>query len=303
MVEMTNVLTNEQVIAAVREIIEGHTYLEKDGNEYVGEIYVDYRDGMSEDTIKKITSEDNMLETFDEVLFDWQCDSDYYEYEELERTLKLQWDEEEHGEYADYEDIIQDFFRDYVHFYISSKHFLNQEVKVNVIIDSGDGNYDYTLNNLTNWYADNETNEIDEESSLLWLAQQQGYSKEDLEAALEAYRNGDDVESKFLHSVMIESANTTTSMNALSFFVSMTLGDYIDMMDNKKGLKLSSSTSAGLYDPWNGAGGTLELYLEKDVVIPHEIMEPHVDGNRGYGVDRIYGMCSSFWADTVLEII
>lgn len=89
-------------------------------------------------------------------------------------------------------------------------------------------------------------------------------------------------------------------MNALAFFVKMTLKQFIELRENPINIKLSKDTSCGLYDCWNGSGGTLELELENDVVIPKKYVEMHIDGTRGYGVDNIYGMSSSFWSDTVL---
>lgn len=304
---MTNVLTVSQVEEIVKGIIEAHTYLDRVGEGFEGEIYVDYRDGLSESTIEEITSAGDMMEAFNEVLWGMEVEQGDYEFGELLNTIKNNWDEEEHGELTDeIEDMVVDYVRDNVSFHLPTRHFVEQELLVNIMVDTGDGNYDYTLNNLTNFYAehdDEEGPEVDEESSLVWLARQQGYSKERLEEAIQAYYNGDEIKSKLLKSIVRESANTTTSMNALTFFVKMDLESYMDMMDNGKGVILSEGTSVGLYDPWNGAGGTLEIELENPVVIPANIIEAHIDGQRGYGVDSIYGMSSSHWTQTIENFI
>jgi hypothetical protein len=84
-------------------------------------------------------------------------------------------------------------------------------------------------------------------------------------------------------------------MNALTFFTKMTLKEFIDYQENPTDLTISIEKNCGLYDPWNGAGSVLEIELEKPVKIPKKYIEMHIDGCRGYGVDEIYGMCSSFW--------
>ena len=49
-----------------------------------------------------------------------------------------------------------------------------QEFFVNIMLDTGDGNYDYTLNSAYPcWYGQYDAR-LDEKSSLLWLARQQG---------------------------------------------------------------------------------------------------------------------------------
>ena len=66
---------------------------------------------------------------------------------------------------------------------------------------------------------------------------------------------------------------------------------------------LSKDTACGLYDNWSGAGSVLEIELEKDVVLPLKfISSAWPDGGRGYSVANVYGICSSFWTDTVKQI-
>lgn len=60
----------------------------------------------------------------------------------------------------------------------------NQYVPVSIMVDTGDGNYDYTLNSLYPSFYGRRCDEIPEKSSLLWLAKQQGYDASDLKKAL-----------------------------------------------------------------------------------------------------------------------
>ena len=57
----------------------------------------------------------------------------------------------------------------------------------------------------------------------------------------------------------------------------------------------------GLFDPWSGAGSTLDLELEHDVVLPIELVHeitPDVCLYR-YGVDEVYGLVGMAWGAEV----
>ncbi len=124
---------------------------------------------------------------------------------------------------------------------------------------------------------------------------------------------------RFLESVIRESENTSSHMNALAALVSMPLRDAIkltevfqaeaDLNDSyypeeRKGLSsitLSKNSVLGLYDPWNGAGGIFEIELSKPLEIPVRLIhDANVDGNLGYGILGIYG--SMEYGDTLESI-
>ena len=143
------------------------------------------------------------------------------------------------------------------------------------------GNYDYTLNaHYPCWYGNKQGEPIDEKASLVWLANQQGYTKEQLEQTLD---QGDMANPKgFLQSVRVECANMSSHMQTLTFLVSMTLEQLLELNEmlaerEKVGheydarkrpdcgtITLGKETECGLYDPWNGGGSVLEIQLEKD---------------------------------------
>jgi len=281
-------LTKEEVIELVTNILEANTYLKKqeDGS-FEGDIEVDYRDELGKDSIKKIVQSDNPMDTFYE-LFE-TFDAEDCEWQYCFKLVKEKWDNDLIN-LNDCEDIIIEWMNENLHFNFPYDHYLKQDVKVNIIVDTGDGNYDYTLNNWLTWDAREE--EINDESSILWLVQQQGYTRDQLENLI---REHETCGSKFLKSVYQECENVTTHMNALAFFTKMTLKEFIELQENPYDLTLSEKTSCGLYDCWNGAGGVLEIHLERPVTIPKEFIEAHIDGCRGYGVDEIYGVSSSFW--------
>lgn len=284
------------MVEIVREIIKEKLYLyEKEDGTYEGEIHGDYNDKLSDDQIENIVESEDMMEAFYDVLSDYASDCQMVDQDHVLNTIYDNWDDEEHGHYENYEEEIRDFVIEKVFFNFPYDHFLKQDIRVNVMVDTGDGNYDYTLNSFLGAYGDGET---EEEASILWLVQQQGYSTDALEEAIKEEQGN-----RFLDSVVDELQNVSSTMNALTFFVSMTLEDLIELKEKKKGLVLSQYTPCGLYDPWNGAGSLLDIQLDQDVVIPANIIEPDIDGARGYSVQSIWGMGGDFWTDQVKGIL
>ena len=51
-----------------------------------------------------------------------------------------------------FEDEILDFLYDTYYFYYPAEHF-NKKIKVNIMLDTGNANYDFTRDNVLNWYG------------------------------------------------------------------------------------------------------------------------------------------------------
>jgi len=301
-----NTVTQEQVIERVKDILTTKTCLaEKDDGTYESEIYVDYRDELDKKTIEKIFENNNPKEMFEDTISEGYLNSEFENENDVNEIVKENFDDAENGFFYDeHEDFIRDWIRERLRFKYPHDHYLRQDVYIDIIANTGDGNYDYTINNLFG----NDCCECDANSSVIWLLKQQGYTKRQITRFI---KKEDFQGSKFLESVYTECLNTSSSMNALSFFVSMTLGEYFDLhntikLKNKSSRKkiiLEKGTPCGLYDPWNGAGSLLEINLEKDVVLPLKFLDSALpDGHRGYGIVSIYGMDSSFWKSDSLKI-
>ena len=286
-------MLDKEMVDKIKNILEDN-YFEKDEHGYYyQDILADYRDTLSEDTIKEIINSENPLYAFNNLFYEW--DLDCYEYGELYKTLKRELGEEI---YEEYEGDIMDWVNENVYFNPPYEHYEKQEVLVNIIVDTGDGNYDYTLNNFLNYCAPNiEDLEIEKESSVLWLVEQQGYTKEDLIDVIKFEYNK---ENKFLDSLNDELFNSCTMMNALTFSVKIELGELIDLLDDPRDIVLAKDTSCGLVDFWQGSGSLLNIHLDKEVVIPEEYARVTIDGSVGYSIREIYGMCPSFWTETIL---
>lgn len=188
------------------------------------------------------------------------------------------------------EDWLSNNLYDYVDIHPDYNHFEEQGIKTILLLDTGDANYDFTLNPS---YANNYKIE-DDKASIVWLVEQQGHSKDELIKALEDEKS----DNKFMQSVMEECYNTSSSMNALVFLGKLTLGQLLDV-DNNSSVVVNKSAMCGLVDTWAGGGSLLGIELEKDVVVPSNIVYYFgADGsNGGYSIDSIYGLVGSVWKD------
>lgn len=220
------------------------------------------------------------------------------------------------------EDLMRDLLLEMVQYQLPEEHFLKQEFYVNIMLDTGDGNYDFTLNSpYPCWYGDYKAR-LHEKSSLLWLARQQGYNKTQLWRTL---REGDMRDPKgFLESCRVECANLASHMATVTFLVRMTLEDLMELnrlvqlqdvnghqYDATKNpycgyVTLDKDTMCGLFDPWHGGGSILEIQLEKDVRLPIKYIWsafPDGHGHGHYDVGEVYGMCGSAWQQGGVKVI
>lgn len=306
--------------AKIREYLDTKYWDSENGEgeskTYSYEISANYDDELSDGDIKKILgAKYDYMEVFYEIL-----DEAYRDYEwELLKDLaydiykKLELDTEGYHE-------VKEYLEDHVFYSPDYNHFLNQTVYVNIMMDTGDGNYDYVLNSVYPHYDGEQGEEIDPKASIVWLAETQGYTKEQLENAL---NEGDMSKPKgFLESMRTEVANMSTHMNTVTFLVKMTLKELFELnklikLQEPDGkpiydatkkpdcgyIVLDKSAECGLFDPWNGGGSVFEIELEKDVNVPIRFIRSAVpDGMDGCGVDSVYGMCESAWREVLKEV-
>lgn len=265
-------------------------------NYFEMEVYAGSNDELSDKQIKKVLQHKNPQEYLIEMVNEEYGDNDYLEYDEIIRQLKQKLDSDIFDEHKEY---IEDWVKEHVCLNYPYEHYLNQEINVDIIVDTGDGNEDFVLNCVYPHYNGRKGETISDKASIVWLTKQQGYTKTQLNKAMRYSEYGG---SKFLKSIRDEVANCTSHMNALAFFVQLTLKDYFELVERKsKNLIISQGMSCGLYDCWNGAGGSLEIELDKDVVLPKKfISSMQIDGARGYSVDEIYGVSSKFWKGKIV---
>lgn len=202
---------------------------------------------------------------------------------------------------------------------------MGQEFYVNIMVDTGDGNYDYVLNNVYPSYCGDYDEHIDDKASIVWLTKSQGYTKTQLKKALRSEEAIDYYQKEpcgFLRSMLKEVVNIASHMNTLTFLVKLSLKDLIALnrlikLQNRNGhlddavknpycgyIVIEKGTGTGLYDPWNGGGSLFEIELEKDVRLPIRFIRSALpDGGDGYSVESVYGMCEDAWCGGGVKLI
>lgn len=148
----------------------------RDDDKFCIERYVDYSDKFPENDIQKILSSDNPLETFDEIVMDWNIKCDDWQYEDNF------WGDLENFCYESNIDaeeahciVMENFYWAY------PDSFLNPIVNTVWTVQCGDLNHDFVLHNVLNYDKDVYTDSskgLLKEAGLHWLAKQQGYLDE-----------------------------------------------------------------------------------------------------------------------------
>lgn len=281
---------------------------------YYEEPYRDYDDVIGDKTISEILDSKDPMTTFEEKCYDWWENYAWQRerelVEEFQKTLTRQsWDD----------DKIREELESMWYFKYPFDEYLEQEVDVDICIDTGDANYDFTLNAIYPHYNGRKGDDIDDRASLVWLAKTQGYSKKKLQHALNTLE--DSLERHgFLETVYDELINCYVPLPSLVFPVKMTLGKLIELQEiiNKRdgdgyywepedrkdcgSIVVSKDVECLLYDIWNGGGGCWGIELEKDVEIPVKyIKSAEPDGAKTYSMQSCYGCNSSCWKDAVKE--
>lgn len=281
---------------------------------YYDEPYRSYDDIIDDKTIGYILDSNYPMEELEDKCYDWwedaawQCEMELVK--EFQKTLTRQsWDDDQ----------IREELESMWYFKYPIDEYLKQEVNVDICIDTGDANYDYTLNAVYPHYNGRTGDVIDDDASLVWLAKTQGYSKEQLQHAFNTFE--DSLERHgFLETVYDEVLNCSTPMPALIFPVKMSLGKLIELYEvmhkrDQEGYEwysenredcgsiiVDKNVDCTLYDFWDGDGGCWGIELEKDVEIPIKyIKSAEPDGAHTYSMQSCYGCNSDCWKDAVKE--
>lgn len=316
----------KKLLAAIKKSVASELHcLQDEYGDFRSELYPDYSDEMSPELAARILRSNTPMETFYDLLFDWEDDTPFIMKEDLASTIISTLEDDDvnysNGLTKEEREYVIAFITDHVFYDYSIRHYLDQELCVNIMMDTGDGLYDYTLNaHYPCWCGAKAGSGIDQRASIVWLANTQGYTKGQLRKALD---QGDmSNPSGFLQSMRVEMANMSYQMQILTFLVRMNMKMLIDIntlinaqqrngqfYDSRKYpncgyLVIDKTTETGLFNPWQGAGGVFEIELEKDVKIPIKYIRSALpDGEEdGYSVREVFGMCKSAWRDTVKEI-
>lgn len=324
----------EYIQKRVDEIIKKHCGANDEGDI---KIYTDYESSrLSDRGLATLSNSDSPRECFREMLVEWETETDC-SYSECFNAIKHEFSNEELSLYYAWKDEVDEYIFENYHFYYDEEDFTSQKVNVNIQMDVGNCNYDFTCDNVLNYYSNmygtEEENEVlFKESSILWLAKQQAQEKILENAVRYLLEKDEDEESEkepdttpFVGSCISELRNLPSHMGTLTFLVKMKLSEFFDLRDamHKEEKKnesyvlekrtgtgyviLDKGVMCGLFDSWNGGGSVMGIKPEKDVEIPFRcIHRAEIDTGKslyGYSVNDVYGLMDSAWKEGIKKIV
>ena len=289
-------------------------YDEKNGC-YFDEAYVDYDSGLCDKDIRKILEKEDPESELEYMLYDYYNEAEWQARNELIKKFQ----KTDEGSKYDYNEIDEALVEIW-YFKIPYEYYKQQEVCIDIFVDTGDMNCDYTLNAVYPHYNGRKDDKIDDKASLVWLAKTQGYTKEQLQNQLTNGEDKLDVKG-FLETVYQEVINCSISCPTLVFPIKMTLGQAMKICKiiNKRdegGYKynpekredcgsiiIDKTVDCALYDCDEGGGGCWGIELEKDVELPIKFICIAIpDGSLHYSMGSCYGVTSECWKRALKEI-
>ena len=220
---------------------------------------------------------------------DWQYNEVHKAAEKLAKTFDMDVDE------------AKELIWDHASVSFPVDQYLNDKYRTLVVLDTGDSDYDFSLNQVEPAYHGDDIEDISDEASILWLAEQNGYTKDQFIDLMQNIDKIPEGEHPFIKSVYQELENTSSSINAVVFLGEMTLGDMAKAQ--AEGVTIPKRASCGLFDGWNGSTGTISVKLQKDIVVPKEVLfsvAPDCnDAAFCYSIDDTCGFTKQVW-DTPL---
>lgn len=275
------------------------------------EIDADYRDEMEPEDVEKILKAEAPMEYFSDLIFEWYEEALWSYQTDLVKEIEDVFEKAGIDLSKDEIEEVRQYVYEEIGYEMPESHFLGKKFDVNLLVDTGDMNFDFTLNSIFPAYCSGNMNDaIHERSSIAWLLKQQGYSR----SQYKGYLRGSYKDNKFLGSIYQELLNVSSHMNQLCVLVKLSLEELIRLTGQLKKrenryepwkdkdlgkLVIDRTAMIGLFDECSGAGSILEIELAKDLVLPVKyIGKLQIDGARrryGYDVGNVYGMCGSAW--------
>lgn len=272
---------------------EGHYYFDI----YVNRGDFDYFDETIAKILKKnnFNSKDEFVQYIDEYIYESyiEVESDYYS--EICDFVEGSIDPELYAEYGEDFDYLNECVQDivYPNYDDVYRHVYETSIKCYLALTNTNEemNYDFYESNIDRDMKYSDFNNL--HNSNKFLCKSQGHTMKEL---YDLIFNDKKSSSKFLNSLVEEYENAPYG-GCFVFLFELSLEDYINIKYNKPKVMISKNTICGLYDWGDGSGGTLDVELEKDLVIPSAVYEFFEDGEMGYGIDEVFGLVDSVWRE------
>ena len=175
-------MTHEELKDHISNVLEEH-YRKDEHGSYYDEIYADYHDYIDEGQVREILAANHPKDLLSEKMSEWYMEAKWNL--EDEAIQKLREDPELDAAFEENEDLFKSTLWDVFYVQEPYDHHMKQEVDLNIVLDTGNLNYDCVLDSFAHGYYGDSDEPINSGSSLLWLCEQQGISKEVLEHALQ----------------------------------------------------------------------------------------------------------------------
>lgn len=284
------------------------------------DVYADADEELDSASINEILKAQHPKDTLEsfvmEAYLDIECDVYTDIWNEMQEDMELTQLEAKYMD--DHYDEFMEVIKENLAINLPFDHFREQEVCSNLVLDNGDATTDFSYHDCYPHYeSDGFHHNLSRKSGMMLAAHLQGYSTKQFRKIFNRYKVAVSQENTalmeeitkahpFVASCYEELDSCTSSMSAFVICIKLTLGELIDFAEEKKDVKISHTVDCvGLIDFWNGAGGSMEVVLEKDMVVPKDhifALLPDDAWNRsddgvytGYGITEIYGMCESAW--------
>lgn len=309
-------------------------YLKKTIKEYCNEdgcitVYWNYRDYASKDTIQNyinnvvsgmtdITSlKDAIVEEFDtyyDVIDEYEMDLRNHIIDNAPNNEIKSYIEQ--MEYSSLIDDLYDCGYNGVDYNIDQL-LSNTTIKVNILFGT-EKEQDYDMGSIVTafgndyqtpfktWNLDN--NDVDKlDNALTYLIHQQGHTVKEVYNSLVLEKN---TESPFIEGICTDIINNSSeAMSELGAYIELSGRDIIAFCDNlQKGnvyIVVDKDTNIGIFNEWSGTCGYPDNYLEKDFVVPVDmIRNVQIEGasksGYEYTINEVCGMAGGFWKDNAL---
>jgi hypothetical protein len=275
------------------------------------ELFKNYDEEVSDREIENFLESSDPAMAFEDWLTEIEINAEgYYLSDVLDSIIDLAETEEEKALVDEVRELLIDRIAGHY-----DRNDWNRNVKVNILLDTGNYNRDCTCDNVLNYCGEEK---LDNRGSILWLARQ--FRKEnELRKEVGYVYNRDKYRSKdkFIHSCIEEYENLTSMYGTLTFLVEMPLFEIFNVIEEKKRhskgydgrfgdvhrkkpyIKVGKNTMCGLYDAWLGSGSILEIQLPSELKIPLDVIGDIQLNVGSYSVNGVYGLIGSCWKEVV----
>ncbi len=286
------------------------------------EIYWDYRESIEPSMLLEAYAKykENGFERIEDYienqLLDMNFDYDSNLISQIQSDLKYEdfYNDEFENWYIDNCNIYEDLYENgYNGLDINLRNLLNNSNYHFNVMFATDEEQNYDMGSIVTafgTYHEPDYDYLEKENfdnALTYLIHQQGHSCKEYFDELRDNPGRYEMSNncKFIESIVNDVINNTSeAMSELTVLVKMDGNEaikflnYLEDKEDNSNLKIDKNCEMGIFNEWSGCGGLLEIELEKDFIVPKNMIKGfQIEGckNQSYTVDEVYGLINSCW--------